>query len=318
MKVLLTGAAGFVGSHLADALLARGDEVCALDNFNAYYDPARKERNIQAALKNPRYKMHRVDLRDYEGLQVLFERERPDKICHIAGMAGVRYSVAHPMLYEEVNVRGTLHLLELAQKSRIEHVVIASSSSVYGGRTTVPFSEEDPVDRPLHPYAATKRATELLGYTYHNLYGIKLTALRFFTVYGPRNRPDMAVFLFTNAIDRDEPLKLFGDGTARRDWTFVGDTVNGVLASLDRPFDYEIINLGNSHTQAEMDLIRAAEQALGKKAKILHLERPASEPRITYADISKARRLLNFEPATPFEEGYARFFEWYQREGREA
>lgn len=318
MKVLLTGAAGFVGSHLADALLARGDEVCALDNFNAYYDPARKERNIQSALKNPRYKMHRVDLRDYEGLQVLFERERPDKICHIAGMAGVRYSVAHPMLYEEVNVRGTLHLLELAQKSRIEHVVIASSSSVYGGRTTVPFSEEDPVDRPLHPYAATKRATELLGYTYHNLYGIKLTALRFFTVYGPRNRPDMAVFLFTNAIDRDEPLKLFGDGTARRDWTFVGDTVNGVLASLDRPFDYEIINLGNSHTQAEMDLIRAAEQALGKKAKILHLERPASEPRITYADISKARRLLNFEPATPFEEGYARFFEWYQREGREA
>jgi UDP-glucuronate 4-epimerase len=316
LKVLLTGAAGFIGSHTAEALLARGDEVCGLDNFNDYYDPAYKERNIQAALKHPRYSLHRVDLRDFEGMQRVLEQERPDKICHLAGMAGVRYSVAHPMLYEEVNVRGTLHLLELAQLNKIEQVVFASSSSVYGGRTNVPFCEDDRVDRPPHPYAATKRAAELMAFTYHSLYGLKITALRFFTVYGPRNRPDMAVFLFTSAIDRGEPLRLFGDGSARRDWTFVSDTVRGVLASLDRPLEYEIINLGNSHTQEEMDLIRAAEKALGKKANILHLERPATELPITYADISKARRLLDFEPVTPFEEGYSRFFEWYQREGK--
>lgn len=315
MKVLLTGAAGFIGSHTAEALLARGDEVCALDNFNDYYDPARKERNIKPALEHPRYKMHLVDLRDFDSLQKLFEQEQPDKICHLAGMAGVRYSLAHPLLYEEVNVRGTLNLLELARLNKVEHIVFASSSSIYGGRTNVPFSEEDRVDLPPHPYAASKRAAELLGYTYHNAYGLKVTALRFFTAYGPRNRPDMAVFLFTNAIDRQQPLRLFGDGSARRDWTYVGDTVRGILAALDRPFNYEIINLGNSHTQTEMDLIHAAERALGKEANILHLERPATEPPITYADISKARRLLDFEPTTSFEEGYSRFFEWYQREG---
>ncbi len=317
MKVFLTGAAGFIGSHTAEALLARGDEVCAIDNFNSYYDPLRKERNVQAALKHPRYKLHRVDLRDYESLQTIFEQERPDKICHLAGMAGVRYSVAHPLLYEEVNVRGTMNLLELARLSKIEHFVMASSSSIYGNTKNVPFSEDEIVDSPPHPYAATKRAAELIGYTYHHLFGTKFTALRFFTVYGPRNRPDMAVFLFTKAIDRGEPLKLFGDGSARRDWTFVADTVRGVLAALDRPFDYEIINLGNSNTHTEMDWIRAAEQALGKKANILHLERPASEPPITYANIAKAQRLLNFAPATPFEEGSARFFEWYFRERSE-
>ena len=317
MKVLLTGAAGFVGSHTAEALLARGDEVCGVDNFNDYYDPTRKERNVRAALKNPHYCLHRVDLRDYEGLQKVFEKEQPDKICHLAGMAGVRYSLAHPILYEEVNVRGTLNILELARLHKIPQVVLASSSSIYGNNTKIPFAEDDRVDQPPHPYAATKRAAELLAYTYHSSYGLKVTALRFFTVYGPRNRPDMATFLFTRAIDRGEPLRLFGDGSARRDWTFVGDTVNGVLAALDKPFDYEIINLGNSHTQAEMDLIQAAENALGKKANILHLKRPATEPPITYSDSTKVRRLLNFSPTTSFEEGYNRFFEWYQYEGRE-
>jgi len=311
LKVLLTGAAGFVGSHVADKLLARGDEVIALDNFNDYYNPARKERNIQAALKQPKYKLYRLDLSNYEGLQSLFERERPDKICHLAGMAGVRYSIRFPLLYEEVNVRGTANLLELARLSGVPQMVMASSSSVYGGRTNVPFAEEDRVDRPPHPYAATKRAAELLGYTYSNVYGLKVTALRFFTVFGPRNRPDMAVYLFTNAIDKGQPLNLFGDGSARRDWTYVDDTVRGVLAAIDRPFDYEIINLGNSQTHSEMDLIHAAENALGKKALINQVERPASELAITYADITKARQLLDFEPATSFEDGYNCFFEWY-------
>ncbi len=306
-----------MGSHTAEALLARGDEVCALDNFNPYYSPNRKERNIQPALKHPRYRLHRLDLEDYAGLVRLFEEEKPDKICHLAGMAGVRYSLAYPLLYEKVNVGGTSHLLELSRLHKVNHFVMASSSSVYGGRTNVPFSEEDRVDRPPHPYAASKRAAELLAYSYQVGFGLKITVLRFFTVYGPRNRPDMAVYLFTRAIDRAEPLRLFGDGSARRDWTFVADTVRGILAALDQPFNYEIINLGNSHTQAEMDLIRAAEKALKKPANILHLERPASELPITFADISKARRLLEFNPSTSFEEGYARFFEWYQREGRD-
>ncbi len=319
MKILLTGAAGFIGSNLAEALLERGDEVCAVDSFNDYYSPARKELNVIPATRHSSYKLYRADIRDYEGMQAIFEREQPDKVCHLAAMANVRYSVNHPLLFEEVNVRGTLNLLELARQSKIEHFVFASSSSVYGGLPSngKPFNEEDRVDHPIAPYAATKRSAELLAYTYHHLYGLKISGLRFFTVYGPRNRPDMAVFLFTRAIDRGEPLKLFGDGSARRDWTFVGDTMRGIMAALDRPFDYEIFNLGNSHTQTEMDLIHAAEQALGKTANIMHLERPATEMAMTYADISKARRMLDFEPATSFQEGYARFFDWYKREGRE-
>ena len=316
MKILITGAAGFIGSHVADRLLERGDEVIGLDNFNDYYSPTQKERNVSAAQQQAGYTLYRADLRNFEELQTVFEKSRPDKILHLAGMANVRYSVQFPLLYEEVNVRGTMHILELARLSGIEQVVMASSSSIYGGCKTIPFSEEEPADKPMSPYAATKRAAELLAYTYHNLYGLKFTALRFFTVFGPRNRPDMAVYLFTKAIDQGLPLKLFGDGSARRDWTYVGDTVRGILAALDRPLDYEIINLGNSHTQSEMDLIQAAEKALGKQAVINRVERPPTELPLTFADISKARRLLDFAPITSFEEGYTNFFEWYQREGR--
>lgn len=317
MKILITGGAGFIGSHVTDRLLERGEEVVGLDNFTDYYSPSQKERNILAAQRNRNFSLYRADLRDFAALQKIFEKERPDKVLHLAGMANIRYSILHPQLYHEVNVSGTMNVLELARLSKIEQVVMASSSSIYGGCQQIPFSEEERADRPISPYAATKRAAEILAYTYHSLYGLKFTALRFFTVYGPRNRPDMAVYLFTKAIDQGVPLKLFGDGSARRDWTFVGDTVRGVIAALDRPFDYEIINLGNSHTQSEMDLIQAAERALGKTARINHVERPATELPLTFADISKARRLLDFAPATNFEEGYAQFFEWYVREGRE-
>jgi UDP-glucuronate 4-epimerase len=319
LKILLTGAAGFIGSNLAESLLARGDEVCAVDIFNDFYNPLRKESNIEAASRQPNYTLYRTDIRDFAALKAIFEQEQPDKICHLAGMANVRYSIKHPLLFEEVNVRGTLNLLELARLFKTGHFVFASSSSVYGGRPDngVPFNEEDRVDAPISPYGATKRSAELLAHTYHHLHGLKVSALRFFTVYGPRNRPDMAVYLFTRAIDRSEPLKLFGDGSARRDWTFVADTVRGIIAALDHPFEWEIINLGNGHPQTEMALIRAAETALGKKAVINYLERPATEPAVTFADTSKARRLLDFEPLTPFQEGYQQFFEWYAREGRE-
>jgi UDP-glucuronate 4-epimerase len=319
LKILLTGAAGFIGSNLAESLLARGDEVCAVDVFNDFYNPLRKESNIEAAARQPNYTLYRTDIRDFAALKAIFEQERPDKICHLAGMANVRYSINHPLLFEEVNVRGTLNLLELARLFKTGHFVFASSSSVYGGRPDngVLFNEEDRVDAPISPYGATKRSAELLAHTYHHLHGLKVSALRFFTVYGPRNRPDMAVYLFTRAIDRGEPIKLFGDGSARRDWTFVADTVRGIIAALDHPFEWEIINLGNGHPQTEMALIRAAETALGKKANIHYLERPATEPAVTYADTSKARRLLDFEPLTPFNQGYQQFFEWYAREGRE-
>lgn len=319
MKILLTGAAGFIGSNLAESLLARGDEVCAVDNFNDFYSPLRKEKNVQAASGKSGYTLYRADIRDFEALKAIFEKEKPAKICHLAGMANVRYSLKHPLLFEEVNVRGTLNLLELSRIYEVPQFVFASSSSVYGGRPDngVPFNEDDRVDAPISSYAATKRSAELLSYTYSHLYGLKITALRFFTVYGPRNRPDMAVSLFTRAIDRGEPIKLFGDGSARRDWTFVADTMRGIMAALDYPLDYEIINLGNGHPQTEMDLIWAAEAALDKKANIHYLERPATEPAITFADTSKARRLLHFEPEIPFSQGYRQFFEWYAREGRE-
>ncbi len=319
MKILLTGAAGFIGSNLAESLLVRGDEVCAIDNFNDFYNPLRKERNIQTASGMPGYTLYRTDIRDFEALKAIFEKEKPAKICHLAGMANVRYSLKHPLLFEEVNVKGTLNLMELSRMYEVPQFVFASSSSVYGGRPDngVPFNEDDRVDAPISSYAATKRSAELLAYTYSHLYGLKVTALRFFTVYGPRNRPDMAVSLFTRAIDRGEPIKLFGDGSARRDWTFVADTMRGIMAALDHPLDYEIINLGNGHPQTEMDLIRAAEAALDKKANIHYLERPATEPAITFADTSKARRLLQFEPQIPFSQGYREFFEWYAREGRE-
>lgn len=319
MKILLTGAAGFIGSNLAESLLARGDEICAVDNFNDFYSPLRKERNVTTASRETGYTLYRSDIRDFESLKAIFENEKPDKVCHLAGMANVRYSLKHPLLFEEVNVKGTLNLLELSRMYEVPQFVFASSSSVYGGRPDngVPFSEDDRVDAPISSYAATKRSAELLSYTYSHLYGLKVTALRFFTVYGPRNRPDMAVSLFTRAIDRGEPIKLFGDGSARRDWTFVADTMRGITAALDHPLDYEIINLGNGHPQTEMDLIRAAEAALDKKADIHYLERPATEPAVTFADTSKARRLLNFEPEIPFNQGYQQFFEWYAREGRE-
>lgn len=319
MKILLTGAAGFIGSNLAEALLARGDTVCAVDNFNDFYNPLRKERNIQTASSTAGYTLYRTDIRDFDGLKAIFEKERPDKICHLAGMANVRYSFKHPLLFEEVNVKGTLNLLELSRMYEVPQFVFASSSSVYGGRPDngIPFNEDDRVDAPISSYAATKRSAELLAYTYHHLHGLQVTALRFFTVYGPRNRPDMAVSLFTRAIDRGEPIKLFGDGTARRDWTFVADTMRGIMAALDIPLGYEIINLGNGHPQTEMDLIRAAEAALGKTANIHYLERPATEPAVTFADTSKARRLLKFAPEIPLSQGYQQFFEWYAREGRE-
>ena len=314
MKILVTGGAGFIGSHTTEALLDRGDEVVCLDNFSDYYTPQRKYANVAPLLKRPGYALIEGDVRDEDTLERLFESHKPERVIHIAAMAGVRYSIQHPELYESVNVKGTLNVLETARRFEIENVVFASTSSIYGSRHKVPFNEEDRVDWPVSPYAATKRACELLAYTYHHLHGLNFTALRFFTVYGPRGRPDMAPYLFTEAVFRGTELKMFGDGSSSRDYTYIGDIVQGVVAAIDRPLGYEIINLGNNRTIYLRDFIALVETLVGRKAQIVPYPMPPGDVPRTCADISKAQRLLGYDPQTPFEEGLARFVDWYRSE----
>jgi UDP-glucuronate 4-epimerase len=314
MKILVTGGAGFIGSHTTEALLERGDEVVCLDNFNDYYTPQRKYANVAPLLKRPGYALIEGDVRDSDTLERLFETHKPKRIIHIAAMAGVRYSIQHPELYESVNVKGTLNVLEAARRFEVENVVFASTSSIYGSRHKVPFSEDVRVDWPVSPYAATKRACELLAYTYHHLHGLNFTALRFFTVYGPRGRPDMAPYLFTEAVFRGTELKMFGDGSSSRDYTYIGDIVQGVVAAIDRPLGYEIINLGNNRTIYLRDFIALVETLVGRKAQVVQHPMPPGDVPRTCADISKAQRLLEYDPQTPFEEGLARFVDWYRNE----
>jgi len=314
MKVLITGGAGFIGSHTTAALLNRGDQVVCLDNFNDFYSPQRKRKNVAEFLGNPNYRLYEGDIRDQKRLEEVFAREKPDKVIHIAAMAGVRPSIQRPLLYEEVNVKGTLNMLEAARRHQVTHFLFASSSSVYGGQEKVPFSEDDPIARPISPYAATKAAGELLCHTYHHLYGLHVTCLRFFTVYGPKGRPDMAPYLFTQWIFEGAELKMFGDGTTSRDYTYIDDIVSGVVAALDADLGYEIINLGNSQTVVLRDLIALVETLVGKEARIVPLPMQPGDVPHTWADISKARRLLGYDPRTSIEEGMKHFVAWYRQE----
>jgi UDP-glucuronate 4-epimerase len=314
MKILVTGGAGFIGSHTIDALLARGDEVVCVDNFNDYYSPQRKRRNLGTALTSPLFRLYEADVRDHEALAQLFAKEEPEKVIHLAAMAGVRNSVQFPLLYEEVNVRGTLNLLELASRHRISNFILASTSSVYGASKEIPFREDNPAMEPLAPYPATKRACELLAHVFHNLHGLRCTALRFFTVYGPRGRPDMTPYLFTRAISQGQEISLYEDGRPQRDFTYIADIIDGVLAAADADFDLEIINLGNSKPVIMRDFVNIIERLVGRKAKTISAPLPASEPPLTCADISKARHLLGYAPTTSVEEGMQKFIQWYRRE----
>src|SRR4051794_38526828 len=316
MEILVTGGAGFIGSHTVEALLARGERVIALDNFNTYYDPTRKHSNVAMFMSPPTFRLVHADLRDRVTLEHLFTTEPIRRIIHLAAMAGPRPSVENPSLYEDVNIKGTLNLLELAVKQGVQHFVFGSSSSVYGGDAEVPYKEEARTDRPLSPYAATKKMDEVLLYTFHYLYGLPVTVLRFFTVYGPKGRPDMAVYLFTDWITRGEPVRLYGDGTQGRDYTYVTDTVSGVVGALDRPSGYQIYNLGNSKPQANSHLIEVIEQELGKKANIVTRDYPSSDPQLTWADISRAHADLGYNPQVSLEEGVSRFVKWYREEGQ--
>jgi UDP-glucuronate 4-epimerase len=313
MKILVTGGAGFIGSHVCDRLLSLGHDVVCVDDFNDYYDPDFKERNIKQALKNSKYTLYRADITDLSTLKDIFAREKPEKIIHLAARAGVRYSISHPELYVRVNVLGTLNLLELAKEYKIKSFVFGSSSSVYGANKKVPFSEEDRVDDPISPYAATKKAAEELCHAYHHLYGLKITCLRFFTVYGPRGRPDMVIYLFSKAITDGKPIKRFGNGKTKRDYTFISDIVDGIIAALDKELDFEIVNLGDSNTVELNYLISLIENALGKKAKIEQSPLQPGDVPITYADISKAKKLLKYEPKVKIEQGIPLFVEWFNK-----
>jgi UDP-glucuronate 4-epimerase len=311
---LVTGGAGFIGSHVVDALLNRGEEVVCLDNFNSYYDPTLKEQNIAHNSANPNYHLHREDIREMDKLQYGLAQYPIKKIIHLAAVAGVRQSIDFPYATESTNFRGTLNILELAKSFNVDNFVFASSSSVYGNNSKVPFSETDNVDAPISPYAASKKAGELLCHTYHHLYGFPVSCMRFFTVYGPRGRPDMAPMKFTQLINAGMPIEQFGDGTSKRDYTYIDDIVSGVIAAADTPHDYEIFNLGNNSTVELDHLIACIENSLGKKANIIQKPMQAGDVDITYADISKAKSMLGYAPATNIEEGIEKMVKWYRKQ----
>jgi UDP-glucuronate 4-epimerase len=308
MRVLVTGGAGFIGSHLCERLLARGDELLVLDNFNDFYDPAIKRENA-AALVGAR--IVEGDIRDAELVGNLFEGFRPDTLVHLAAMAGVRPSLEDPLLYQDVNVRGTMVLLEALRASPGTRFVFASSSSVYGGNEKVPFSEADELHRPVSPYAATKRAGELIAYSYHHLFDIPTTGLRFFTVFGPRQRPEMAIHKFVALVLKGEPIPFFGDGESRRDYTYVDDIVAGVVAAIDRCSGYAIYNLGESQTTSLAELVQMIGEVCGREPI---LDRQANQPGdvpVTFADISRARAELDYRPSTAVRAGLEEFLAWY-------
>jgi len=313
LKVLVTGAAGFIGSHVSEQLLRRGDQVVGLDNFNDYYSPARKRANAAIVAQYPNARMIEGDIRDAKSLDDLFAVERFERIVHVAAMANVRYSIKHPALYFDVNLGGLSNLLEAARKHGVQHMVYASTSSVYGQTDKIPFVENDSTDQVLAPYPASKKAGEVLLHAYHVAYGLRCRILRFFNVYGPRGRPDMMPFVFTQRIGRGEPITVFDKGRPQRDWTYIDETSAGVIAALDADFDYEIFNLGRGEPVVLNDFIHIIESLVGRKAIIEHAPLPPTEPSITYSDTSKATRLLNYHPRTSLAAGLMHFWQWYQQ-----
>jgi UDP-glucuronate 4-epimerase len=315
MKVLVTGAAGFIGSHLAEKLAQRGDEVVGLDNFNDYYNPAKKRANEKRLNEFENFKMIEADIRDRARMIALCEDEQFDAVAHLAAMAGVRPAVESPDFYVEVDYNGTQNLMDAARFTNVENFVFASTSSVYGNTKQIPFVENDPCDRPLQPYAAAKRAAEILGFTYHYLYGLSFTAIRFFTVYGPNGRPDMMAYLVADSITKGIEIPIYNGGDMFRDWTFVEDITDGAVAALDRPLGYEVINLGRGEPTKLRDFVNMIEKLAGRKANLVDKPKPAADVVTTYASISKAVELLGYNPKVSVQEGVKAFWEWYMVNG---
>ncbi len=311
MKVLITGGAGFIGSNLAKKLIERKDDVVIIDNFNDYYDPKLKEDRIKILLGGCKFKLYRGDIRDEKLLNKIFKKEKLDKVVHLAGMAGVRNSLLNPFLYEEVNVRGTMNLLEMAVKYKIKNFIFASSSSVYGNNKKVPFSESDSVDMPISPYAATKKCMELMAHVYSHLYGLNITALRFFTVYGPWGRPDMALFKFTKNILEEKSIDVYNKGKMSRNFTYVDDIVSGIITVLDADLPYGVMNIGGDREETLVRFIEVIEKNLGKVAKKNPLPMQAGDVPSTVADIRKLRK-LGWKPTTKIDKGVKNFINWYR------
>ncbi len=314
MKVLVTGGAGFIGSSLADELLNQGYDVVAVDNFNDYYDVSRKEQNVKDAMKSSRYKLYRADITDKKEMERIFEAERFDKIAHLAARAGVRPSLDNPHLYANDNYVGTMVMLELARKHYIKNFIFASSSSVYGNSGEVPFLEDEACDKPISPYAATKRACEMLCYTYHHLYNINISCMRFFTVYGPRGRPDMAIYKFIDRMYKGKDIEIYGDGTTKRDYTYIGDIVKGVILALEKDMPFGIYNLGNSNAVELRKLIGVIEKELNRKALRKSMPLQPGDVDITYCSHEKASREIGYFPKVRIEEGIKNTIIWYLNE----
>jgi UDP-glucuronate 4-epimerase len=313
MTFLVTGGAGFIGYHLCDRLLTAGHKLVCLDDLNSFYSPALKRRNIEDLQRSSGFSFVQGDITDVSVLADVFGKHRFDQVIHLAARAGVRPSLEEPRLYQEVNVVGTTNILEAARKAGVLKLTIASSSSVYGINAKVPFSETDPIFQPISPYAASKLACEALGHVYHHIYGLDIVMLRFFTVYGPRQRPDLAIHKFASLIDHGKSIPVFGDGSTARDYTYVTDTVDGIVACTQKRFGFEIINLGESQTVQLAYLIQLLETALRKKAIIDRQEIQAGDVPITYADISKARKLLEYNPRIKIEKGVEQFVAWFKQ-----
>jgi len=311
MNILVTGGAGFIGSNLCEKLICAGEKIICIDNFNDYYDPKIKEENLRNLEGITNFILYRMDILDREKMGEVFAKHSFDMVIHLAARAGVRPSISNASLYEAVNVQGTINILECCRKYGVVKLVFASSSSVYGGNKKIPFSEDDTVDRPISPYAATKKAGELICYTYSHLFNISVYCYRFFTVYGPRQRPEMAIYKFTKLITEEKPLEIFGDGTSSRDYTYVEDIVDVIASNLEKVKGYEIINLGNSNPVRVTELIKFIEKAANKKAQVEYGRMQAGDVPVTYADILKAKKMLKYNPKTPIEEGIKKFMAWY-------
>ena len=328
--ILVTGSAGFIGYHTSLRLLERGDDVVGIDNVNDYYDPSLKEARLARLRAFPNFRFEKIDIADREGMAELFSRLRPKRVVHLAAQAGVRYSLVNPHAYTDSNVTGFVNILEGCRHNGVEHLVFASTSSVYGANTKQPFSEHQNVDHPVSLYAATKKANELMAHTYAHLFGLRVTGLRFFTVYGPWGRPDMALFLFTRGILGDKPITVFNEGQMIRDFTYVDDIVEGVVRTLDRPAQadpawdgdepdpatsyapYRVYNIGNNEPVLLLDCIHMLEEALGKKAEMQFLPLQPGDVVSTMADVSELERGVGFRPKTQLRDGIARFVEWYR------
>lgn len=309
-NILVTGAAGFIGCWTCEALLKRGDSVIGIDNFNDYYDVALKRDRVKRL--GGKFKIFECDITDYKSLEKILSENEIAQICHLAAQAGVRYSLKNPFVYQNANALGTLNLLELCRHKKINSLICASSSSVYGNNKKIPFSETDPTDNPISVYAATKKSAELIAYTYHHLYQIDCTILRFFTVYGPWGRPDMSPILFAKAISEGRPIDVYNHGKMRRDFTYITDIVAGILAALDKNYSFETFNLGNSHSVELLYFIECIEKAVGKKAKLNLLPIQPGDLPETFADIAKSKKMLGFDPKVKIEDGIKEFAKWFK------